>query len=546
MYCDYYGFKEKPFTVTPNPRFVFLSKNHKEGFAHLIYGIDNHAGFIVLTGEVGTGKTTILRTLLSQLDNTTVRSALILNPCLSAPELLRNINREFGIAWQGLDSPALLDALNHFLLAENLSGHTVVLAIDEAQNLDPQVLEQIRLISNLETETDKLIQIVLSGQPELAQLLKKPELRQFGQRITVRYHLTAMDFDDTRAYIEHRLEVAGGWRAVTFTRAAIKKVYRYSGGIPRLVNITSDRALLIGYNDECREISGRIASRAVAEVRGKRGRSGIFRLMRGMGLFMLLAAAGTIYINPHGAPGRSTLPLLMVASSGNAMPAQKTVADMPLIMQKELERTKESDSAVDSYKALAKIWNIFPDLRKTEVKTPWDLDRLAGEHGLHLASFTGSLDQLLRVDSPALLELTLHGVSGKRYLALIAMENDRFIIAPPLHGHTSLSAVDLERFWSGRAYLPWENFRNILPLAPGMQGEAVTRLQQLLFDTGLYKGGVTGFYGRETTASLMAFQAGHGILETGRPGKQTLFFLYHSGSMFSTPRLAKKGVEQPA
>src|SRR5512136_2325630 len=190
MYCEFYGFKEKPFTVTPNPRFMFLSKNHKEAFAHLLYGIDNHAGFIVLTGEVGTGKTTVLRTLLVQFDTTAIRSALILNPCLSALELLRAINREYAIPWEGLSAQELLEALNRFLLEEKKEGRTVVLVIDEAQNLEPQVLEQIRLISNLETETDKLIQIVLAGQPELAEILGKPELRQLRQRVTVRFHLT--------------------------------------------------------------------------------------------------------------------------------------------------------------------------------------------------------------------------------------------------------------------------------------------------------------------------------------------------------------------
>lgn len=296
MYCEYYGFKEKPFTVTPNPRFVFLSKNHKEAFAHLLYGIDNHAGFIVLTGEVGTGKTTVLRSLLVQFDHATIRSALILNPCLSAPDLLRSINREFGIAWEGLNVQDLLDTLNRFLLAETEAGRTAALVIDEAQNLEPQVLEQIRLISNLETETDKLIQIVLAGQPELAELLRKPELRQVGQRIAVRYHLTAMDFDDTRTYIEHRLEVAGGWRAATFSRAALKKIFRYSGGIPRLINIVCDRALLIGYIDDSREISGPMAARAIAEVRDNRSRGRISRLAWGIVLAATVAATAIYFL----------------------------------------------------------------------------------------------------------------------------------------------------------------------------------------------------------------------------------------------------------
>ncbi|MEI8356130.1 MAG: AAA family ATPase, partial [Deltaproteobacteria bacterium] len=246
MYCEYYDFREKPFTITPNPRFIFLSKNHQEAFAHLLYGIDNHAGFIELTGEVGTGKTTVLRTLLGRLDEGRYRTALIFNPCLSAIELLRSINNEYGIPSEGLSNAELLQELNLFLLRENSAGHTVLLVIDEAQNLEPALLEQVRLISNLETETDKLIQIVLAGQPELARLLERPELRQLAQRITVRYHLGSMDFEDLHDYIRHRMTVAGSGRAVCFTTAALKRIFRYSAGVPRLINVLCDRALLIG------------------------------------------------------------------------------------------------------------------------------------------------------------------------------------------------------------------------------------------------------------------------------------------------------------
>src|SRR6185369_1589411 len=210
MYNKYFGFNEKPFTLTPNPRFIFLSKNHKEAFAHLLYGINNHYGFIELIGEVGTGKTTVLRTLLGQLlhdDN--YRTALIFNPCLSGIELLRSINHEFGIKADCEYANELLAEMNRFLLSENAEGRTVVLVIDEAQNLKPEVLEQLRLISNLETEDDKLIQIILAGQPELAALLERPELRQLNQRIAVRYKLKSMNMDETRAYIRHRMEVAG-------------------------------------------------------------------------------------------------------------------------------------------------------------------------------------------------------------------------------------------------------------------------------------------------------------------------------------------------
>ena len=257
MYCHYYGFREKPFNITPNPRFLYLSKNHKEAFAHLLYGINSHAGFIELTGEVGTGKTTVLRTILEQLDDDSHRTAIILNPCLSALELLRNINREFGIAHEGLENGALLEELNRFLLLENRAGRTIVLVIDEAQNLAPAVLEQIRLISNLETESDKLIQILLAGQPELNALLARPELRQLAQRITVRYHLLPMDFEDSCSYIRHRLQVAGGGGWINFSAAAMKRIFTFAKGSPRLINRACDRALLIGYTEDTGEISSR-------------------------------------------------------------------------------------------------------------------------------------------------------------------------------------------------------------------------------------------------------------------------------------------------
>lgn len=270
MYCDYFSFSERPFHITPDCRFLFLSKNHKEAFAHLLYGINNQAGFIALTGEVGTGKTTVLRTVLDQLDENSYRTALILNPCLSAQKLLRSINREFGIPYAGLDSSSLLDELSSFLLAENSAGRIVVLVIDEAQNLNPQVLEQIRLISNLETETDKLIQIVLAGQPELLTLLARTELRQLAQRITVSYHLLPMDYRDSRAYVEHRLAIAGGRGRVDFSTPACLRIYRFSGGSPRLINIACDRVLLTGYGLNKRRISGRIAAVAIRELKDSR------------------------------------------------------------------------------------------------------------------------------------------------------------------------------------------------------------------------------------------------------------------------------------
>ncbi|HEX9080525.1 MAG TPA: AAA family ATPase [Desulfuromonadaceae bacterium] len=281
MYCEFFGFNEKPFTITPNPHFLFLSETHREAFAHLLYGIDSHAGFIALTGEVGTGKTTVLRTLFSQLDPEKYRTALIFNPCLSPPQLLASICRELGVESQEADVPELLDDLNRYLVEQNSAGRTVLLVIDEAQNLNPAVLEQIRLISNLETERDKLIQIVLAGQPELEEMLARHDLRQLSQRITVRCRLAPLGPHDTADYIAHRLRVSGSRIPGLFSKGAVKRIYRFSRGTPRLINVACEQALVMAWTRESLIVTPSIAAQIIARIndethRGS-GRQGLWR-----------------------------------------------------------------------------------------------------------------------------------------------------------------------------------------------------------------------------------------------------------------------------
>lgn len=268
MYTSYFGFNEKPFTLTPNPRFIFLSNSHNEALAHLLYGIENHHGFIKLIGEVGTGKTTLLRTLLNQLDEKKYRTALIFNPCISGSDLLRSINHEYNIKSASTDDGDMLNALNQYLLDENSNGHTVVLVIDEAQNLKPEVLEYVRLISNLETENDKLIQIILAGQPELKTLLKKKELRQLNQRIAIRFNLKAMTREETALYIRHRTDIASEHGGEIFTSGSILPIHLFTRGNPRLINILCDRALLIAFTNEQRVITTATVLKAIWELKG--------------------------------------------------------------------------------------------------------------------------------------------------------------------------------------------------------------------------------------------------------------------------------------
>lgn len=270
MYCDFFGFREKPFTITPNPQFIYLSGHHREAFAHLLYGIDSHAGFIAMTGEVGTGKTTVLRTLLTQLDPEKYRTALIFSPCLSGEQLLAAVSREFGVEVPERNAFGYLDALNRFLLEQNGAGRTVVLVIDEAQNLAPEVLEQVRMISNLETDRDKLIQIILAGQPELDGLLGRHDLRQLDQRITVRCRLMPMGLKDTGDYIRHRLSVSGSRIPKLFSDGAVRRIHRYSGGIPRLINVACEQALLMAWTKESLNVTPAMAGEVIRQT----GRSG--------------------------------------------------------------------------------------------------------------------------------------------------------------------------------------------------------------------------------------------------------------------------------
>ncbi len=266
MYCDFFGISEKPFTITPNPHFIYLSGNHREAFARLLYGIDSHAGFIAMTGEVGTGKTTLLRTLLTQLDPEKYRIALIFNPCLSSDQLLASICREFQIEPDENASFNHLDALNLYLLDQNAAGKTVVLVIDEAQNLAPDVLEQVRMISNLETVHNKLIQIILAGQPELNDVLSRHDLRQLNQRIAVRCHLTPMSKRDTGDYINHRLKISGCRLHGLFSHGAVKRIFRFSRGVPRLINMACEQALVMAWTQESRVVTPAIAARVIKEV----------------------------------------------------------------------------------------------------------------------------------------------------------------------------------------------------------------------------------------------------------------------------------------
>jgi general secretion pathway protein A len=270
MYQHFYGLKKMPFNTTPDTRFFFHSEQHQEALSSLLYAVNERKGFVLLTGEIGAGKTTVCRAFLNRLDPST-KVAVITNTRLTERQLLQAVCEEFGLWIPGnVGKVTLFNELNTFLIDQYRQGSNVVLIVDEAQNLRPEVLEEVRLISNLETERDKLIQIVLMGQPELREIMELPELKQLKQRIVLRFHLYPLSEREAQAYIFHRLKMAGADGSLKFSRKALRAVYEYSGGIPRVVNIICDNALLLGFVQETRKISEQLVREVIRDLEGSR------------------------------------------------------------------------------------------------------------------------------------------------------------------------------------------------------------------------------------------------------------------------------------
>lgn len=551
MYTRYFGFNEKPFSLTPNPRFIFLSKNHKEAFAHLLYGINSHYGFIALTGEVGTGKTTVLRTLLGQFQDENYRCALIFNPCLTAVELVRSINQEFGIQASSACVNDLLTALNQFLLAENNQGRTVVLVIDEAQNLLPEVLEQLRLISNLETESDKLIQIVLAGQPELETILRQRNLRQLNQRIAVRYKLKPMERNETGTYIGHRMHIAGNSSGVTFTNTAISLIHLYSHGIPRTINILCDRTLLIAYGDERRKVTFATAVKAITESLGiPIGRyvlAGLVAVIL-LGIVFNIQENARFYEWSQGLRFFAAVPPAPAPPSNTPHPpppAHVTATPAPHHPQEILNLGQEllghslNDVHVQALNALFSKWESPPIRRfKGTLKSPVTFNQLAAKRNLRCTAFNGSLHDAIRFNIPFLMRTTISDRSGFFHVAVTTATPDSVSVSPPLLGNGLLSRHELAKLSDGTFYLLWRNSKRIPDsLRQGDRGLEVRYIQRILKQMGHYPGTISGDFNDATVKALNAFQQSRGIPVNNSMGELTLALLSISDVDIKSPAL---------
>jgi general secretion pathway protein A len=509
MYNDHFGLKEAPFSIVPDPRYLYLSGAHREALAHLLYGLRGDGGFVLLTGEVGTGKTTICRCLLEQVPDK-VQVALVLNPSLSVPELLATICDELGVVYPegNRSNKTFIDALNRFLLDSHAKGSTTVLIVDEAQNLSGDVLEQLRLLTNLETSSRKLLQIILIGQPELREQLARNDLRQIAQRITARYHLGPLGRADLADYLQHRLAVAGARRRV-FTPRAVAALYRASRGIPRLVNVLADRALLGAYVQGQTLVGVRTVKRAAGEVLDPQ--RSVFGTLRWSlaGLLvvtvMLAVVARTPLLDPPGSMAAATIQRVAVP------PPPTPTADWP--------DSLAAGSAISAWPTA-----ICCGCGRSRPATAGDLCSLAQSVGLECLQSVGSLHLLGLLDRPAVLHLRTAG-GEPFYATLVRLQGDSLEL---LIGGRSrhLSRQDLEQHWLGGFSLLW---RPLLPLPKvlrrGDRGAAVEWLSRSLPDGAENPGAAAGLFDQRLEERVKLFQVRHGLLPDGIAGPMTLILL---------------------
>jgi general secretion pathway protein A len=570
MYTSHFGLTEPPFSLSPDPRYLYMSERHREGLAHLLYGIRQPGGFVQLTGEVGTGKTTLCRCLLAQLPPE-VDVAFVLNPRLTAVELLATVCDELEITTYPFETKSvkvLVDLLYQHLLEAHGQGRRTVLIIDEAQNLSADVLEQIRLLTNLETTTEKLLQIILIGQPELARLLKRRRLRQLAQRITARYHLLPLSRPETCAYIRHRLRVAGGSDTL-FTPAAMRRAHRLSGGVPRMINVICDRALLGAYAHEHDRVDAATVRRAWREVSGKvpGGWRGI-RLGRAFGLGAVgIALVGTVIVVT---PSRIFVPRhegMRPAVSGDAKPtaviygtgespptheegrADPALREGPPAIGATGAGTSASPSLVqlladpsiraDAHAAFASLYSRWRvEYRRGPAGPTCETGRSTG---LECLSMVGSWNKVRRFDLPAILELEVP-TAGKYRVPLVALGEETATLELGRREYT-LPLREIDRFWDGEFLLLWKAAPvGSRLISPGMRGKDVGWLRGRLDELEGQKRKVPDpdVYDEALRRRVLSFQRSWSLVPDGLVGGETLVQLTLAIRDPGTPSLSRR------
>jgi general secretion pathway protein A len=536
MYLPFYGLTEKPFSITPDPRYLFLGGRHAEALAHLVYGITEAGGFIQLTGEVGTGKTTVIRSLLARKPDES-EIALILNPRMEPTEFVLTICEELGILLP--DSAIgslkeLIDVLNGYLLKAHARGKRVVLIVDEAQNLTPELLEQVRLLTNLETESQKLLQIILIGQPELREMLERNDLRQLAQRITGRYHLAPLSRDEAASYVKHRLRIAGATQEI-FTNGALAELFRVSNGVPRLINIIGDRALLGGYTEESHVVNSALVRRAASEVSDRRVLPGWLPwLVGGVAVATVTASTFLLWsrrdVTAAAAPAMAA-PVAVVEAPVEAAPA-------PVVPISDLGKFLQGAAAVTdldgAYTRLFSLWNA------RYVAGSEAACSQAARQGLEcLEEQEGGLAALRRFNRPAILALEdSTGAVHQTVVSKLGPENARLLIGDVAH---EVTLAALQERWGGDFLLLWKPPQlDTRTLSLGMQGAPVLALRQRLRQWAGLAAETRGsdLFDEPLRTLVMQFQRRNGVTADGVAGARTQALLDAALAPTDTPLLA--------
>lgn len=527
MYLKYFNLSEQPFNMTPDPRFFYFSKKHEDALSNLLFGISERKGFITITGEIGTGKTTLCRLLLNRLDKK-VKTSLIFNPNLTTIELLQAINQDFGIESKSISKKELVDALNAFLLSVLKKGDNAVLIIDEAQNLTPECLEEVRMLSNLETDRDKLLQIILVGQPELRKKLELERLKQLNQRIALRYHLEPFDPKEAKAYILHRLKIAGGDDKVFFTQQALDKVHEFSQGTPRLINLLCDKVLLAAFVADTKTVSNQIVDAAIKELRGDNfpsvkkavifnnnrfSKNDIIRRSAPIaGLLVLILLVFFIAGYQKGIIGALVKENSAASKSALAKNEQYLEYDNDSILRVK----KSGDSKMAALITLLKVLKI--EFIKNDILLERNKDEKEFKDIIKNFSFeifnVSDFKQIKLLNLPLIINIKKDG--EEHYTVLRHIDNNSATILDPLNGRVVYKLKELEAIWKGEGIILWKKLNGInVPISKVRPNSEVMSLQEVLRSRNIYNGRIDGYYGSMTEESVKEFQTRAGLKPTG-------------------------------
>ncbi len=544
MYTSFFGLGEKPFAITPDPRYLYMSERHAEALAHLLYGINEAGGFIQLTGEVGTGKTTVVRSLLERMPGH-ADVAVILNPQLTPLQFVLTICEELGIFVRDEDTSSikdLVDILNKRLLEAHAKGRRVVVIVDEAQNLSPETLEQVRLLTNLETASQKLLQIILIGQPELREVLSRVELRQLAQRITGRYHLAPLTKSETVAYVNHRLKVAGA-NGEIFSSPALREIHRLSDGVPRIINVICDRALLGAFTQEQHRIGPALVRAAASEVYGRTFSPPWMRLLIGASATIGLIVLGLgiwLLVGFNEVPATQPVAAAPEAASVNPAPAAAQPAvhatvqpeAEPLDIATVLQAHAGQTNTETAFGQLFALWG-----GKFDPANGRPCDQ-ALQQGLECVYSQGSWGQLRTLNRPAIL--TLIDDSGNAHQVVVAGLNaaDAQIKLPDAPLDVPIASIS--RLWYGDYLVLWRpQVAAPRALSAGMQGDGVRWLRRTLNSVHGRQNEETpsDFYDDELVQMVEDFQRRHRLRVDGIAGVQTQIVLDALANSSGAPQL---------